>query len=200
MGRHLVHLGTCRHRPGKGQGGRRGNFGAIITAIKSPQAVPWALLILVAYFLFKITVEWYQCNLARRKLWVARIDFISGWIVSLIAYALYFGQTLKQVQLADLLKDPNNGASLAAGYVSGVCVIVAQILSRRSRRLLLLYLGLFVVLSAIVGNFSLRFVFGLVFVRAFWAMGLISIAVPFYLGYSSVFERMFSRLKGKGPT
>jgi len=29
-----------------------GNAGAIIGAIKSPQAVPWALLILVAYFLF----------------------------------------------------------------------------------------------------------------------------------------------------
>lgn len=31
-----------------------GNAGAIISAIKSPQAVPWVLLILVVYFAFKL--------------------------------------------------------------------------------------------------------------------------------------------------
>src|SRR5215470_10836100 len=45
-----------------------GNAGAIITAIKSPQAVPWALLILVAYFLFKTSIEWFQCSGLRRAL------------------------------------------------------------------------------------------------------------------------------------
>lgn len=39
-----------------------GNAGAIITAIKSPQAIPWVLLVLVAYFLFKVWIEWNQCH------------------------------------------------------------------------------------------------------------------------------------------
>jgi len=65
-----------------------GNVGAIVSAIKSPQAVPWVLMILVAYFLFKTTVEWYQCSSARRSLRVAKIDFAAAWIVPLTAYAL----------------------------------------------------------------------------------------------------------------
>src|SRR5258706_15082588 len=37
-----------------------GNFGAIISAIKSPQAIPWALVIRVGYFVFKLRIEWRQ--------------------------------------------------------------------------------------------------------------------------------------------
>src|SRR6185295_11453046 len=59
-----------------------GNAGAIITAIKSPQAIPWVLLILVAYFLFKTTVEWYQCNKSRRTVRASRIDFGSALFIS----------------------------------------------------------------------------------------------------------------------
>src|SRR5206468_11808170 len=55
-----------------------GNAAAIIGAIKSPQAVPWVLLILVGYFLFKVIIEWYQCSKAPREVVVARIDFRSS--------------------------------------------------------------------------------------------------------------------------
>jgi len=79
-----------------------GNAGAIITAIKSPQAVPWALLILVGYFLFRFTVEWYQSNYSRRSMTAARIDFYSSWLISLLAFALYIGQTARRVQFANL--------------------------------------------------------------------------------------------------
>src|SRR4051794_36387991 len=58
-----------------------GNVGALVKSIKSPQAVPWVLLILVGYFLFKLTVEWYQCSEARRNMKVAKIDFRSAWVV-----------------------------------------------------------------------------------------------------------------------
>src|SRR6266850_858609 len=79
-----------------------GNAGAIIGAIKSPQAVPWVFLILVGYFLFRFTVEWYQCNLPRRAMTVARIDFFSSWLISLLALALYVGQTARHIQFANL--------------------------------------------------------------------------------------------------
>jgi hypothetical protein len=79
-----------------------GYTGALITAIKSPQAVPWVLFILVAYFLFKTTVEWHQCSAARRNLRISQIDFRSAWIISLIAYALYIVQSIIHIQFADI--------------------------------------------------------------------------------------------------
>jgi hypothetical protein len=80
-----------------------GNIGAVITAIKSPQAIPWVLLLLVAYFLFKTTVEWMQSNQSRRQLRVARIDFFSAIFFAVVSYLLYFGQRIARVQFADLL-------------------------------------------------------------------------------------------------
>ncbi len=96
-----------------------GNVGAIITAIKSPQAVPWVLVILVAYFLFKCTVEWYQCSAARRKLRAAKIDFVSAWAVSLSAFALYFGQTISRVQFADFVQNSSRARALIIGFLIG---------------------------------------------------------------------------------
>jgi hypothetical protein len=84
-----------------------GTVGVILTAIKSPQAVPWALFILVAYFMFKLSIEWHQCNASRRRMRVARIDYVSAWIVAVTAYFLYLGQALSRVQFADILQgDP----------------------------------------------------------------------------------------------
>ena len=97
-----------------------GNFGAIIGAIKSPQAVPWTLLILVGYFLFKLTIEWYQCNPNRRAIRVARIDFLSAWIVSIMAFILYIGQAASRVQFADLLQASGKALSLTVGLASGI--------------------------------------------------------------------------------
>jgi hypothetical protein len=81
-----------------------GNIGPIVTALKSPQAVPWALTGLVVYFLFKCSIEWAQCHLDRRKLAFARADLVSAWIVSLAAITLYMGQALSRAQFADFLQ------------------------------------------------------------------------------------------------
>src|SRR5438132_6380297 len=77
-----------------------GNAAALINSIKSPQAVPWALLILVVYFLFKVTIEWYQSNKTRRDTRVAKVDFFSAWVVSFMAIALYIVQTISKIQFA----------------------------------------------------------------------------------------------------
>ena len=79
-----------------------GNVGAVLKSIRSRQAIPWALLILVGYFLFRFTVEWYQCNSSRRNMRVAKVDFYSSWFVTLVACALYLGQAVWRVQLANL--------------------------------------------------------------------------------------------------
>lgn len=79
-----------------------GNIGPIVTALKSPQAVPWALLGLVIYFLFKCSVEWAQCNPDRKKMRFASLDFYSAWFVSLVSIILYFGQAIRRAQFANL--------------------------------------------------------------------------------------------------
>jgi hypothetical protein len=108
-----------------------GNVGAIIGAIKSPQAVPWALMILVAYFLFKTTVEWYQCSSQRRLLRVAKIDFRTAWIVPIIAYALYAYQAVKKVQFADVVQKERSAViwvevGVILGLIFGI-VITARV-------------------------------------------------------------------------
>ncbi len=99
-----------------------GNVGPVVTALKSPQAVPWVLLILVFYFLFKCSVEWAQCHPDRRKIRFARIDFSSAWMVSTGAIALYVGQALSRVQLADAVTQERKGISVTTGLCSGMAL------------------------------------------------------------------------------
>jgi hypothetical protein len=79
-----------------------GNIGTLVSSLKSRQAVPWALLILVSYFLGRLTIEWCQCSEARRKVRPAKIDFFSSLFIAIAAYALYFGQKIFRLQVANL--------------------------------------------------------------------------------------------------
>jgi hypothetical protein len=97
-----------------------GTVGAVVAAIKSPQAVPWVLIILVLYFLFKTNVEWLQCNLPRRNTAAAKVDFTSGWIVSLVAICLYVAQAVTQLQFADQIKYSARLQSYVYGLFLGV--------------------------------------------------------------------------------
>lgn len=143
-----------------------GNAGAIITAIKSPQAVPWVLLILVAYFLFKTTIEWYQCSASRRGLRVSRIDFGSAWTVSMAAYALYLYQSIRRVQFADTVQSSTaESASVIAGTMGGALLAIGlystiakkyrtwranKALSLQRKDLLLPTISIVVIVSALI--------------------------------------------------
>jgi hypothetical protein len=107
-----------------------GNAGAIIGAIKSPRAVPWALLILVLYFSFKLRVEWRQCNETRRRVREAKQDYYSAFTVAGAACALYFYQAISRVQLADRLPSGGSGLNelmllLVVNYTLGVQFLLA---------------------------------------------------------------------------
>jgi hypothetical protein len=99
--------------------GAEGNIGTVLRSIRSPQAIPWALLILVAYFLFKLTVEWYQCSLNRRALRVAQVDFLSAWLIAILAYTLYAYQAVSRLQFADILQKSSRAVSVVVGLLSG---------------------------------------------------------------------------------
>ena len=100
-----------------------GNAGAIIGAIKSPQAVPWVLLVLVLYFVFKMRVEWGQCNKARRDVLESRMDYLSAFVVAGIAGVLYFGQTLSHVQFANAVQDSSKFNSFFVGAFVAIGVV-----------------------------------------------------------------------------
>ena len=112
-----------------------GNAGAIISSVKSPQAIPWVLIILVAYFLFKMTIEWYQCSLNRRVLRPSRIDFWSAWIIPVSAYGLYAFQAARRVQIADVVSSSNDNSSLTLliylGCFFNVVLFVRDIVMQR---------------------------------------------------------------------
>ena len=108
-----------------------GNIGPIVNALKSPQAVPWVLLILVIYFLFKCSIEWAQCRTERRKLPFARADFVSGWIVALAAITLYIAQTISRIQFADLLKNRGTRDSVVFGLIIGLSSVLNIVILKR---------------------------------------------------------------------
>lgn len=101
-----------------------GYIGPIVKALKSPQAVPWVLLLLVFYFLFKCSIEWAQCHVDRRKIRFARVDYVSALIVASAAIALYIGQAVSRVQFADILQDKGIRASLVIGISVGFSILI----------------------------------------------------------------------------
>jgi hypothetical protein len=111
-----------------------GNVGALVKSIKSPQAVPWVLLVLVGYFLFKLWIEWSQCESNRRKIWAARVDFGSAWIVTALAYILYTYQAISRIQFADVLQSSNKWQSFTFAFPLGVICTMSLILFRRLRQ------------------------------------------------------------------
>lgn len=87
--------------------------------------MPWALLILVIYFLIKCWVEWAQCHPERRKVLFARIDFYLAGFVSLAAIGLYFFQAASRNQLADILQRSNRLPAATFGALGGASLAIS---------------------------------------------------------------------------
>jgi hypothetical protein len=106
-----------------------GNIGTLISSIKSPQAVPWVLLVLVAYFAFKLRIEWRQCSEARRQVPEAIQDYYIAFIVAGIAWVLYFGQAIIHIQFADYFSSLTGYLTSGAAYVVSWSSILAGVLA-----------------------------------------------------------------------
>jgi hypothetical protein len=90
-----------------------GNVGAAVSILRSPQAVPWALVILVVYFFFKLTLEWNQNAEERRRNRSAQVDFGSALVIAGVSLALYAAQTVSHQQVANGVAVP----SLVVGFL-----------------------------------------------------------------------------------
>jgi hypothetical protein len=53
--------------------------------IKSPQAAPYVLIVLILYFAFRTTNEWLHIDVRRRRLFPARLDFMVAHIIAATA-------------------------------------------------------------------------------------------------------------------
>jgi hypothetical protein len=107
--------------------------GYINVTLKSPQAGPYVLIVLVLYFAFRLTIEWYQCDARRRSLFASRLDVVVALSIASFACALFFVQAGFNVQIADLDRSPLTRLGLA-GAVLGAMVGFQIRLIRRLRR------------------------------------------------------------------
>ncbi len=76
---------------------------SIKITLKSPQAVPYVLIALVFYFAFRLTVEWHQSALERRRMRASLVDFYVAHLIGVLAIGLYATQRLLEIQIADRL-------------------------------------------------------------------------------------------------
>lgn len=65
------------------------NVGPLLGAIKNPTYIPFVMLILVAYFACKTTVEWVQCSPARRATGISQLDFFSAWAIAFLSFVFF---------------------------------------------------------------------------------------------------------------
>lgn len=92
------------------------NIGTIIKSITTPQAIPWVILILIAYFGFRMSIEWYHCDPDRRHMLVSKVDVRVSTGIAVLSYALYFYQLFAETQLAQqaISDDPTFELVIAA--------------------------------------------------------------------------------------
>ena len=95
-----------------------GNIGTIINSIKSPQAIPWVLLVLIGYFIVKLRIEWRQCSEARRQVREAKQDYYMAFIIAGVACVLYFGQAIIHIQFADYFSSAMGYVTSATSYLT----------------------------------------------------------------------------------
>lgn len=88
--------------------------------LKSPQAGPYVLIVLIIYFGFRTTIEWYQADPRRRALLASRVDFTAAHIIAAAALMLYGIQTLAKVQIANTFS-----ADRVVSFSSGM--VIAQL-------------------------------------------------------------------------
>ena len=131
--------------------------------LKSPQAVPYVLVVLILYFGFRFTVEWYQADERRRTLPVSRVDYLVAHLIGASALALYSYQSLRKVQLADLIGQ-SEAAVLLSGFALGLMLIsvIRGTMSLRGHRdrvdvllIIVQYLGILIAIIASVAGDSL---------------------------------------------
>lgn len=72
---------------------------------KSPQAAPFILIVLVTYFGYRFTVEWYQTDPRRRNARPSQIDFFVAHCIGVLSILFYTVQFILSYQIANELSE-----------------------------------------------------------------------------------------------
>lgn len=72
--------------------------------ISNPEMAPIILLVLIVFQGYRMTLEWYQCNLQARQSLAARLDFYSSLAVAIISISVFAIQSIGSFQIADLME------------------------------------------------------------------------------------------------
>lgn len=67
---------------------------------KSPEAVPYVLMVLMFYFSYRLFVEWMQCPRERRKSKIPRIDYYVAHGIAVLALAIFGYQAITKARVA----------------------------------------------------------------------------------------------------
>ena len=72
-------------------------------ALKTPDALPLIFIALLAYFAYRLTIEWNQCHEQRCAFLASRIDFYVAHALGILAVAAYLIDRALQVGLGELV-------------------------------------------------------------------------------------------------
>ena len=81
------------------------DYSVVFKAIKSPQAIPYVLIVLVCYFAYRLYVEWYQAHPERRAKKISKIDITVSYSLATISLLLYIIQSIANIQIANYLTE-----------------------------------------------------------------------------------------------
>ena len=71
-------------------------------ALKTPDALPLIFIALLAYFAYRLTIEWNQCHEQRCAFLASKIDFYVAHALGILAVAAYLIDRALQVGLGEL--------------------------------------------------------------------------------------------------
>lgn len=70
--------------------------------IKSPEAFPFVLLVMISYFIYRTLIGWYLSNPQIRKQKISRFDLNTSFSIAFIAVLIYVYQTISKEQLFNI--------------------------------------------------------------------------------------------------
>ena len=145
-------------------------------AVNNPEVIPVLLFILVLYFTFRITIEWFQCSQSQRENRVTLIDVVVSYLLALVAILVYLYQ-LTGHRIAETITTVGATYYISGQIIGsiGLCFIVYSMfrLVRISYSVIMLIIIFFII--TLLPTFLLYMKFSILFFVALLVLGLFSL-------------------------
>jgi lipid-A-disaccharide synthase-like uncharacterized protein len=158
-------------------------FENIKVTILNPEALPVILFLLVLYFAFRVTVEWFQCNSYRRSFLASLVDFWAAHILGIAATLIYSIQQAARFRIADFFINLPLVGLIPATVLFAIFVLI-------STRKMLLRLGSFTSHKALGTHFKLPSA-TILEKAALCAIFFGLILMPIIFVYNAFFSKLF---------